>query len=220
VSGGLGALVHRIRPPASTPPDGALVLFHGRGTDERDLVPLLDALDPRERLIGLTPRGPFALTPGGAHWYAVRRIGYPDHDTFSDALERAAGWVDALPAATGVPLERTVLGGFSQGAVMAYALALGRGRPAPAGLLALSGFIPTVEGFELDPEARAGFPAMLAHGAHDPIIGVEHGRAARDRLEKAGLAVDYLEAPVGHQIDPSSIPALADWLERALSPAT
>ena len=138
----------RTRPPAGEP-EGALVLFHGRGADELDLVPLLDALDPRRRLLGATPRGPLSLPPGGAHWYAVHEIGYPDPNTFFPTFERASAWLDTLAAETGIGPERTVIGGFSQGAVMSYALGLARGRPRPAALIALSGFIPSVEGFEL-----------------------------------------------------------------------
>lgn len=68
------SLIFRAR-PAAAEPDGALVLFHGRGSDEHDLHALLDVLDPERRLLGVTPRGPLALPPGGAHWYAVREIG-------------------------------------------------------------------------------------------------------------------------------------------------
>src|SRR5687768_12249460 len=109
-------LVSRTRPAAGEP-EGALVLFHGRGADELDLAPLLDLLDPDRRLLGVTPRGPLRLPPGGRHWYAVREIGYPDAQTFTATSERAATWLDALARETGIPAERTVLGGFSQGAV-------------------------------------------------------------------------------------------------------
>ena len=71
--------------PAEGTPDGALILLHGRGTDEFDLLPLLEALDPERRLVGLTPRAPLSLPPGGAHWYIVRQVGYPDRDTFFDS---------------------------------------------------------------------------------------------------------------------------------------
>ena len=93
-----------------------------------------------------------------------------------------AGWLDALPQALGVPWSQTVLGGFSMGAVMSYALGLGAGRPAPAGVLALSGFIPTVEGFELDLSGRQGFPVAIGHGTEDPVIPVQFARDARRRL--------------------------------------
>src|SRR5262249_9805219 len=85
------------RPAAVAEPDGALVLFHGRGADQHDLLPLLDALDPERRLDGFCPRGPLALPPGGAHWYAVHRVGFPDPATFAEGFAAAAGFVDSLP---------------------------------------------------------------------------------------------------------------------------
>jgi phospholipase/carboxylesterase len=211
------SLVHRSRPPDGEPA-GALVLLHGRGADELDLAPLLDLLDPEQRLVGLVPRGPLALPPGGAHWYVVREIGFPDRDTFLPTFAAAADWLDAALAEAGVPLERAVLGGFSQGAVMSYALGLAASRPRPAGILALSGFIPTVEGFELDLEGRAGLPVSISHGTYDPVIGVEFGRDARDRLEAAGLDVAYREDPVAHQIAPGAVSQARAVIGKALAP--
>ncbi len=210
------ALIH-VRRPAAAEPAGALVLFHGRGTSEHDLVPLLDVLDPRGELLGITPRGPLSLPPGGAHWYAVARIGFPDHDTFHATFGQASEWLDTILAEEGIPMEQTVIGGFSQGAVMSYALSLGAGRPQPAGILALSGFIPTVEGFELDLESRAGLPVAIGHGVYDPIIGVEWGHDARDRLTPAGLDVTYREYPLPHAVDPGFLDELArSWVPKAL----
>jgi len=209
------AIVHRTRPAAGTPA-GALVLMHGRGADELDLVPLLDILDPEQRLVGLVPRGPLALPPGGAHWYAVREIGYPDPETFLPTFEQASEWLDATLAELGVGPDETVLGGFSQGAVMSYALGLAASRPRPAGILAMSGFIPTVEGFEPDSVSRAGLPVSISHGTYDPVIGVEFGREARDRLEAAGLDVSYREDPVAHQIAPGAVAQARGVLEQAL----
>jgi phospholipase/carboxylesterase len=203
------------RPPASEP-QGALVLFHGRGTDEHDLFPLLDILDPERRLAGATARGPLSLPPGGAHWYIVRRVGYPDPETFHSTYPEVAGWLDDFLAAQGVPPERAVLGGFSQGAVMSYALGLGAGRPRPAGIMALSGFIPEVEGFQVDLGSAAGLPVAIGHGTHDPVISVEFGRDARERLEAAGAEVTYRESPMPHTIDPGFLRELPGWLERAV----
>ena len=211
---GLDLLAHRIRPPAADAA-GALVLLHGRGVDESDLFPLLDALDPDRSLVGATPRGPLTLPPGGFHWYVVERVGYPHRETFLESHESLTAWLAAFAAQTGIPWERTVIGGFSQGAVMAYALALAKGRPSPAGLLAMSGFIPEVEGFELDLE-RPGLPIAITHGSLDPIIGVEFGRRARQRLEAAGNRLLYRESPVGHGIDPAVLPDLRAWLQAAV----
>ena len=216
----LDLLVHQIRPAAGTP-EGALVLLHGRGTSEHDLLPLLDALDPERRLVGVTPRGPLTIGGSpGAHWYVVRRVGYPDEETFVPTYTRLAAWLDALPEALGVPWSRTVLGGFSQGTAMSFALGLGPGRPTPAGILALSGFMPDVPGHEPVLEGRAGFPVAIGHGSEDPIIPVTFGRAARDRLLAAGADVLYRESPVGHTIDPALIPELRQWLAQRLPVAT
>lgn len=210
-----GELAHRVRPAAGAA-GGALVLLHGRGTDERDLEPLLDFLDPQRALVGVTPRGPLPLPPGGAHWYVARRVGFPDPDTFAPVLERTASWLDALVDSLGLAWSRVVLGGFSQGAVMAYALSLGAGRPSPAGVLALSGFLPAVEGFSLDLGSRDGFPVAIGHGSADATIEVGFGRDARERLEGAGLDVTYRESPMGHSIDPRYLEELRGWVARVV----
>ena len=213
------ALAQRLR-PADGAPAGALVLLHGRGADENDLFPLLDLLDPERRLLGATARGPLSLPPGGAHWYVVRRVGFPDPDTFGATFPRLAGWLDGLLEEHGLGHDQLVLGGFSQGTAMSYALGLGKARPAPAGILALSGFIPTVEGLEIDLANRSGLPVAIGHGARDPVIGVEWGRDARDRLREAGASVTYEEHPGGHQIDPRFLGALPSWVGDAVAART
>lgn len=191
--------------PAAGEPDGALVLFHGRGADEHDLFPLLDALDPDRRLHGYCPRAPLTLPPGGAHWYVVPRVGYPDVETFTASYTEASEWLDSLP------YTRIVLGGFSQGCVMALALGLGVGRPRPAAICGFSGFIPTVEGWQLD-TSRPLPPVALGHGSYDPVISVEFGRAARDRLQAAGAELLYEEYPLPHALDPRFLTEVRDWL--------
>lgn len=209
MSGGIEALTR----PAAGDPEGLLVLFHGRGADEHDLYPLLDALDPEGRLLGVTPRGPLSFPPGGAHWYALHELGYPDPATFHETYPRVADWLDGVGEAYGIPPGRTILGGFSQGAVMTYALGLGRGRPRPAALVALSGFVPTVPGFELGLEPPLP-PVAIGHGSYDPVIGVEWGRRARTLLEEAGAPVLYREYPLPHSVDPAFLRELAAWLPR------
>jgi phospholipase/carboxylesterase len=211
---GIDDLEHRVR-EVSGEPEGALVLLHGRGTDENHLWEMFDELDPDGRLVGACPRAPHELPPGGQHWYQVRRIGFPDPSTFGPTMESLTAWFDALPEALGVPLERTVLGGFSQGAVMAYALGLGVDRPRPAALIALSGFIPTATGWELDEELD-GFPAALGHGTHDPIIEISFGREAKERLEAAGADVTWRESPVEHVVDPDYYGELREFVARAI----
>ena len=206
----LGDLTHQIR-PADGDPAGALVLMHGRGTSEHDLVPLFDVLDPERRLVCAAPRAPLSLPPGGNHWYIVRQVGFPDRGTFLPTFDRLAGWVDAFAEASELPLGRVVFGGFSQGAVMSWALGAGPQRPRPAGVLAMSGFMPQVEGFELQTDL-SGLAAAITHGSYDDIIPVSFGREARDRAQAAGAEVLYRESPVPHTIDPAVVPDLVAWL--------
>ena len=206
-------LVYELRAPEGEPA-GALVLLHGRGTSEQDLIPLLDVFDPRGRLVGAFPRGPLQLPPIGSHWYVVEQVGYPDPETFNATYQRLGAWLDGLAERIGVPLENTVLGGFSQGAVMAWALGLGPGRPRPAGILAMSGFMPTVPDFELQLSGLDGFPVAITHGTRDPVISVDRGRQARDRAQAAGADVSYRETDVPHIVDPRVVPGLVAWLDK------
>src|SRR3954468_19456758 len=144
----MSALTFQERPAAGEP-EGLLVLHHGRGADENDLLGLGDVLDRERRLHVATPRAPLAI-PGwpGHHWYVVPRVGYPDPDTFRAAYDKLAAFHDELWERTGLTAAQTVLGGFSMGSVMSYSLGLAASRPAPAGILAFSGFVPVVEGWQ------------------------------------------------------------------------
>jgi phospholipase/carboxylesterase len=202
--------------PARRDPEGLLVLHHGRGADERDLLGLADVLDPEGRLHVVTPRAPLTL-PGwpGYHWYVVPRVGYPDPDTFHAAFDALASFHDELWERTGIGPERTVFGGFSMGSVMSYSLGLSAGRPQPAGLLIFSGFVPVVERWEPD-LSRSDMPVFIAHGRQDPIMSIDFGRAARAMLEEAGFQVEYHESDAAHFIDPDHVPSAVKWLSEQL----
>jgi phospholipase/carboxylesterase len=103
------------------------------------------------------------------------------------------------------------------GSVMSYSLGLGPDRPAPAGILAFSGFVPVVEGWEPDLAGRTGTRVFIAHGRRDPVMQVDFARRARDLLENGGLDVDYHESDAGHHIDPAHVPAAIDWLGATLA---
>lgn len=206
----------RLREPAAEPL-GALVLNHGRGADENDLHGLLDAIDRERRLLGVATGAPFVgIPPGGRHWYIVERVGFPHAETFGRSYAALAERLDRLLAERGLDWSRTLLGGFSQGAVMSYALALGAGRPQPAGLIALSGFIPEAAGWEPDLAARRDLPVYIHHGAADPVIGVEFARAARERLQAAGIEPAYRETTAGHGLPPEIVPDLRELATAAV----
>lgn len=203
--------------PAGGEPRGLLVLHHGRGSDEQDLIGLADVFDPERRLHVVAPRAPLRLAGSpGYHWYLVPRVGYPDPDSFHAAYRELAAFHDELWTRTGIGPERTVLGGFSMGAVMSYALGLGGDRPAPAGILALSGFVPTVEGWQPSLHDRTATKILIAHGVGDPVIPVTFARRARELLEEAGFSVDYRESGAAHNVDPGDITRVTAWLDSLL----
>jgi phospholipase/carboxylesterase len=210
--------LHYAERPAAGQPDGLLVLHHGRGTDERDLIGLADVLDPARRLHVAAPRGPLQMDGWpGYHWYVVPRVGYPDPDTFHASVRMLGEFHDELWERTGIGPDRTVFGGFSMGTVMSYAMGLSADRAAPAGILAFSGFVPTVSRWEPSLQDLQDLRVWIAHGRQDPVIGVEFGRRAAELLRAGGLEVEYHESDAGHQIDPAQIPSAVSWLAGVVS---
>ena len=215
---GEGDLVHLVR-EAGGEPAGALILLHGRGTDETDLFPLLDELDPERNLLGLTVGGPITnLPPGGRHWYAIEQVGHPNEETFLETMELLCRFLDDFLRGREIPWERTVIGGFSMGGAVALSVGLAAERPLPAGIMALSCFLPTVDGWRLDLPGKRPVKVWISHGSFDNIIPVDFGRRSRDVLEKAGFEVSYRESRMAHGIDPELLPELRQWLRHALAP--
>lgn len=198
-------------------PEGLIVLHHGRGSHEGDLIGLADFFDPERRLHVVAPRAPMQL-PGspGYHWYVVPAVGRPDEATFNTAYEALAEFHDSLWERTGLTPAQTILGGFSMGSVMSFALGIGGDRPVPAGLLCFSGFIPTVASWSPSFDDRRELPVFVAHGTADPVISVEFARSANIKLESAGLPTEYHEFPGGHTIDPGALEPAAAFVARAL----
>jgi phospholipase/carboxylesterase len=208
----MAELIYKER-PAHGDADGLLILHHGRGADAQDLLGLADVLDRSHRLHVVTPQGPLTLAGwGGYHWYQVPEVGFPDHDTFHASYRQLSDFHDEVRERTGIPPERTVLGGFSMGSVMSYASGLGADRPRPAGIMAFSGFIPTVDGWAPDLKSRVGLPVFIAHGRGDQMISIDFAHRARTQLDAAGLDVEYLETGASHQIDPVVLGPAIGWL--------
>ncbi len=237
--------------PADGAAEGLLVLHHGRGSDQNDLIGLADVLDPERRLHVVTPGGPLRL-PGwpGRHWYVVPQVGFPDPATFAASYQALAAFHDQLWARTGIAPERTILGGFSMGSVMSHALGFGPthatthpttglptrlsgggasdrtsvdghetlpGRPVVAGVLGLSGFVPVVPGWAPELAPRAGRTRVLnAHGRQDPVIDFGFAEQARALVTDGGLDLTALDFDGGHQIAPSHVPAIAEWVAETL----
>jgi phospholipase/carboxylesterase len=205
-------LAHALRRPPGTPA-GALILLHGPGASEQDPIPLLELFDAERRLVCACPRGTLQLPQGiGYRWFVDREPGYPQRDTFEGSLILLGGWLDALWRVSGIAPERTVVGGFGQGAVMAWALAFAEGRPRLGGLLAVGGYIPRVTDLDYDESLLADLPVAICHGTRDPTVPVSFAESARDRAGAAGAEVLYRATDVPNILDPRVVGDVTDWI--------
>ena len=190
-----------------------LVLLHGYGADEHDLLPIAHELDPRLRAVSL--QAPISLGGGMRAWF---NLGQGPRGISFDPEEAREGLKAAVAAVEEVAREspRPILLGFSQGAAMALGVALMR-PDLPAAVLSLSGVPPVLEPRDLAPaEKLQKFPVFAAHGEHDPLLPIDLGRTTRRELERLGLAVDWHEYPMGHMVVPEEIDDAREWLARHL----
>jgi phospholipase/carboxylesterase len=207
-----------VRVPWSEPV-GALVLLHGRGTDEHDVFPLLELLDPARRLLGIAVRGPLESEPAGhARWFDRHDDGRPVAGSFAHAVAGVGAWLDAASAVTGVPLGRTIVAGFGEGAVLALALALGRGPTTrPAGLVLMAGSVPAVEGVSFDATRCDGLPVAVGQALEDEVVPAAEAAGLLALLEGAGAVVTHRTWHGGHAVDPGFLRRLAPWVYRVVA---
>lgn len=173
-----------------------LLMLHGWGANYQDLAPLAQMLD----LPGfgyLFPNAPFPhyQAPGGRAWYDLENS--PNFKLLTPSQELLLDWLTSLPSQTGVPLERTIMAGFSQGGAMT--LDLGLGLPL-AGLCSLSGYLH----YEPQPLEETP-PVLIIHGTQDPVVPIASARQAQEKLTAIGVNVQYQEFNMAHEIQ---LPAL------------
>ncbi len=210
-------LIHHVVPPASpsSGPHPALLLLHGRGADEEDLLGLAEFLD--DRLFLMSVRAPFPFGMGGGYtWYDAGTLGEPDPAMFRTSYDALSTFVD--DALKGYPIDsrRFFLLGFSMGTVMSYALALTR-PSLVRGVVANSGYLPegTHLSFQWTDLANTDF--FIAHGTEDTVIPVALARRARLLFDQAGARYTYREYPMAHQISEESLADSVAWLAERLN---
>ena len=193
-----------------------LLLAHGYGADERDLGGLLGYLDPEGQFATVMPRGPHAVAGApGFSWYDMAA---PAADGFTAVLDELDEVLDAACAQYGFERSEAVVGGFSQGAGLALALALRSGASAhPAGALAMSPFLPGLEGLEIDDAAVASIPVLVQHGTHDQMIPVKQSRALARGLRGVGVPTVFREYPMEHQVALESLQDARAWLSSVVA---
>jgi thioredoxin len=206
------ALIHNV---VGTPQAArVLMLAHGYGADERDLGGLLSYLDPEGRFLTVLPRGPVAAPPGFA-WYDIGAVsgGHVADATFTTSLRELDDLLDEVCKEHDKPRADAVAGGFSQGGGLAVALGLRKSdRAHPAAVLAMSAYLPDVEGVEYDWDAATDIPVLVQHGTNDPLIPVERGRELAATLDEHGVPVTYREYPMEHQVALESVQDAHEWL--------
>lgn len=213
---------------ADAQPVASIVVLHGLGAEGSDFVPIAQTLDLSAlgRVRFVFPSAPVhPVTINGGYemraWYDI----YPPN---AHGMRREDGLglrvsqdiVQQLlirEAARGVPPERTVLMGFSQGCAMGLLAGL-RYPHRLAGLVALSGYLPLAEQTAAErSEANQLTPIFMAHGQHDPVVVLERAEAARDTLQALGYPVDWFTYPMEHAVCPQEITDLNGWLLKVLT---
>lgn len=198
-------------PQVGTPPYPALVLLHGRGANEWDLMPLANHLDPR--FLVLSVRAPWRLDDGW-EWYRMQdTLAPPDARSFEQSIAALQGLLHDLAGALPLDVKRCFGLGFSQGALMLGAALLRMPRYF-RGVALLSGYLPTSV-IPSDADAT-GARCWIGHGSHDPVVPVALARAERDALEALGATVTYHEYAMAHQITLEELQAVNGWFQLGL----
>jgi len=191
-----------------------VVLMHGRGSDRFDLLGLAPAIAPGAVVV--TPEAPWPGLPWGYGpgwaWYRFLGGNRPEPESFETSQRALAAFLEQvrgeLPVATG-PL---VLGGFSQGGVMAMAYAL-RSPGAVPRVMNFSGFLADHPTVRPTPESVAGTRFFWGHGTMDPMIPFSFAVDGRRRLQDAGADLTARDYPIGHGISPDEAADARTWLE-------
>jgi phospholipase/carboxylesterase len=209
------SLVHRVLEPenssASTHP--TLIMLHGRGADEEDLLGLNNYLD--NRLLFISARAPFEFPYGGYTWYDIGQVGVPLPGMFDESHEKLCTFVDDVIENYPVDPARLYLFGFSMGTVMSLALSLTKPELF-RGISANSGYVPEGTKLHLRWQDLAGKEFFVTHGEFDSVIPVAMARRAKELFAASNASLAYREYPMDHQISDESLGDIARWLKTLL----
>jgi len=209
-------LFHVVAAPrkVSGPVHPTLILLHGRGADEEDLLGLSSYLDKRFQILSVRAPYPFEYS-GGFTWYDIDEMGTPEPAMFKSSFDKLSAFVGDALARYPIDKRQLYLLGFSMGTVMSYALALTQ----PGlfrGIVANSGYV--VEGTHLayQWDQLGNIEFFVTHGTEDPVIPVQIARKAKGFLEVAHARFEYKEYPMAHQISEESLRDFSLWLTQRL----
>lgn len=209
------SLVHRVFEPEN--PTGAvhptLIMLHGRGADEEDLLGLSSYFD--NRFLYVSARAPFPFPYGGYTWYDIGQVGVPLPGMFDESYGKLLDFVGDVLQSYPVDPSRLYLLGFSMGTVMSFALSLTRPELV-RGVSANSGYVPEGTGLKFRWQELAGKEFHIAHGVADQVIPVQMARRAKELFAQSNATVVYKEYPMDHQISEESLADVAAWFRKSL----
>jgi len=190
-----------------------ILALHGRGSNERDLIGLASYLP--QKLLWISPRGPFTLGPDSYEWFQITQIGKPDPTRLADALNTLDTFIDEIIANYPVDKGKLYLLGFSQGTIMSISYALTKPQRV-AGVIAQSGYVPDESGLQIDEAGTKNKPFILIHGIQDPLLPVDWARRSRDMLQKLEVDLEYHEFNMRHNVSEESLAVINAWLKKQL----
>ena len=194
-----------------------LVLLHGVGSNEQDLFSLAGELDPRFSVVSV--RAPHTRFPGSYAWFEVQVAGGEfviEAPMWAASMELLQRFLVEAPRAFGTDPGRIYLAGFSQGAIMSLCLMLTRPELL-AGVVAMSGrLLPEVRPLARPAEDLRGFPVLVVHGTHDPVIAVRYATEIREYLAQLPVDLAFETYPMGHEISGLSLQTVDAWLRARL----
>ena len=206
-------LVHRVLTPERSSADKhpTVIMLHGRGADEEDLLGLSPHLD--DRLLIISARAPYPFSFGGGYtWFDIDETGIPEPGMFQSSYDRLISFTEDVLKNYPVDEQRMFLLGFSMGTMMSYVLALTEPHLF-RGVIANSGYVPEQTGLVLKWKELSKVDFFIAHGTFDPAIPVDLARRTRDLFQSSNASVTYREYPMGHEISPESLSDIARWLK-------
>ncbi len=191
-------------------PHPTLILLHGRGTDENDLLSLASSFDPRLLIVSI--RAPFKFPYGGYTWFDLDEQNRVNTDQLIEGCDALIHCLDDIQQKYLVDLRRIFLFGFSMGAIMSLTVSLCNPKRFK-GVVAHSGLLPQIDKLNYRWNDLNEISFFIAHGTYDPIVPVEMSRQAHQRLMDVKANVLYREYPIQHTISEESLADAATWLQ-------
>ena len=192
-------------------PQSLLVMLHGWGANSRDLTGLVPMLD-LPSMGYIFPNAPFEhpQVPEGRAWYSLETPGY---EGIEQSREMLFNWLMSIESNTGIPISQTYVAGFSQGGAMTLDVAL----MIPfAGLVSMSGYLH----YDPKPLETEAPPVLIVHGTQDAVVPLAAAQQARDKLSAINVAIDYQEFTMGHEIIPSEVERVQQFIRKNSSSST